>query len=78
MGISSKWMSGFCEEFLKYGRQSFIEIRAPSVLAANGPNLAALVPRQKKEIEKVINKKYSTNYNCKRKSFLERFSGFLT
>ena len=54
MRISSKWMSGFCEEFLKYGRQSFIEIRAPSILAANGPNLAALVPRQKKEMEKVI------------------------
>ena len=47
-------MSGFCEGFLKYGRQSFIEIRAPSILAANGPNLAALVPRQKKEMEKVI------------------------
>ena len=54
MRISSKWMSGFCEEFLKYGRQSFIEIRAPSILAANGPNLAALVPRQKKEMEKAI------------------------
>ena len=38
----------------KYGHQSFIEIRAPSILAANGPHLAALVPRQKKEMEKVI------------------------